>query len=67
MKTVEAMARFQEIQVNNYTLEVTEQATASNFKAAASKAFGLILKNPNLKRKRFTTVSLELVVIPRKD
>ena len=67
MKTVEIAAKFQEVTIDGYALEVTEKATASTFKAAVSRALGYILKNPALKRKRFTTVSLEVVRAIEKD
>lgn len=67
MKNVEVLGRFQEITVDGYILEVTERAEASTFKAAVSRAIGKILKNPSMKRKRFTTVSLEVMVIDKDE
>lgn len=67
MKTVEVQAKFPEVVVDNYAFEVTETASASTVKAAANRALGAVLKNPSLKRKRFTLISLEIVVAKEKD
>lgn len=62
MKIVDVSASFPEVIVNEYAFETTKSASASTFKAAVSRALGSILKSPELKRKRFTTVSLSIVV-----
>lgn len=62
MKTVEVQAKFPEVVVSGYAVEVTEKATASTVKAAVNRAFGQAIKNPALKRKRYTTISLQIVV-----
>lgn len=62
MKTVEVQSKFPEVVVDGYALEVTEKATASTLKAATSRALGAVLKNPALKRKRFTHISLQVVI-----
>jgi hypothetical protein len=64
MKTVEALAKFPEVVVDGYAVQISGKATASTFKAAVSRALGTILKHDSLKRKRFTSVNLEIVVVP---
>jgi len=63
MKTAKVIARFPEIVIDEYAVELDVTETASTVKAAVSKAIGTLLKSPELKRKRYNTFTLDVQIV----
>lgn len=62
MKKVEVTAKFPDVIEHGYEVMIQAAGEASNFKAAVSRAIGVILKDSQLKRKRIKKVLIEVAV-----